>query len=447
MRRARPLAIAAAATVIVAVIAGLAIGGRDFVQQHIKALLLAASLLAMSITVAARLFAGLVRATILSLRRSRALGQSGAAAAEFVIVVIPFLLLLFGIMQMALASLARVLVSYSAFSAVRAAIVFVPEASDAEAANQVGSGGNASDDFKGSHKATLMRNAAAYAMIPASPAIDVVLADAARNLPGYLAGRIQHGLSPADFIQGKLVGLAQPLIDAFNQKVQDELGQVAQGLLSKSGAQQAISDWINQQPGLSATQKQALATAASGYLASQLSGALQAGAGQIGDFVKSAVADTLSGPLGAFKDQINNAVAGALGSLASAGGGAQYSVGRALDQGFGANDDGAGGALLRSLRKLIYARLGTTVTLIDPATGNYKSSFGWGDPVTARVTYLFYCQIPLANRFAGKQFYDLPAGATSELATGPLGPVATVGLPGFFMVMQAQHTMVNQGRP
>src|SRR5581483_8306648 len=138
-------------------------------------------------------------------------------------------------------------------------------------------------------------------------------------------------------------------------------------------------------------------TAASGYLTSQLSGAVQAGAGQIGDFVRSALADTLAGPLAAFKDQVNGAIAGAVGALANASGGAQYSVGRALDEGFGANVDGAGGALLRSLRKLIYARLATTVTLVDPATGNYKSSFAWGDPITARVTYLFYCQIPLAN--------------------------------------------------
>jgi hypothetical protein len=258
---------------------------------------------------------------------------------------------------------------------------------------------------------------------------------------------MKHGLSPADFIQDKLTGLAKPLIDKFNQKVEDELSKVAQGIVSKSGAQQAINDWINAQPGLTAAQKSALATAATGYLTSQVNGALQAGAGQLEDYVKQTIADTLSGPLAQFKDQVNNAIYGALGSLANATGGAQYSVGRALDEGFGANVDGAGGALVRSLRKLIYARLATTVTLVDPKTGSYKSSYGWGDPITARVTYLFYCQIPLANRFAGKAFYDLPASATQDLATGPLGPLSTVGIPGYFMVLSAQHTMVNQGKP
>jgi hypothetical protein len=433
--------------VIAAVSTGLALGGRDFVQQHITVLLLAALSLALVATALMRLFVGLGRAAMLSLRRPRALGQSGAASAEFVIVVIPFLLLLFGIMQMALASLARVLVSYSAFAAVRAAIVFVPEENGSESANQVGSGGDSASDFKDSKKATLMRTAAAYALIPASPSIDTVVADAARNLPGYLGGRALHGLSPSDFLQGKLAGLAQPLVDAFNQKAQEELGQLAQGLISRSGAERAISDWINQQPGLGASDKQALAAAATRYLTSQLSSGQQSGTGQLGDAVKGAVADTLSGPLAGFKDQVDSAVAGALSGLGNATGGAQYSVARALDQGFGSDIDGAGGALLRSLRKLIYARLATTVTLIDPKSGKYKSSFGWGDPITARVTYLFYCQIPLANRFAGKAFYDLPAGASSDLAAGPLGALSTVGIPGYFMILQAQHTMVNQGKP
>ncbi|MGZ3441497.1 MAG: TadE/TadG family type IV pilus assembly protein, partial [Polyangia bacterium] len=117
---------AAAATVAVAIGAGLSIGGWDFVRQHLGTLVLAVAMVVGLGTLAVHLVGGLLRGAVLAVRRPRALGQSGAAAAEFVIVVIPFLLTLFGVMQMALASMARVLVSYSAFCAARAAIVFVP---------------------------------------------------------------------------------------------------------------------------------------------------------------------------------------------------------------------------------------------------------------------------------------------------------------------------------
>ena len=126
MRRITKVSAAAAATVAVAAAGGLAIGGVDFVRQHLGALVVAVAFAVGLGTLAWHLVGGLMRGAILAVRRPRALGQSGAAAAEFVIVVIPFLLTLFGVMQMALASMARVLVSYSAFCAARAAIVFVP---------------------------------------------------------------------------------------------------------------------------------------------------------------------------------------------------------------------------------------------------------------------------------------------------------------------------------
>ena len=120
---------------------------------------------------------------------------------------------------------------------------------------------------------------------------------------------------------------------------------------------------------------------------------------------------TLDGPLSQYKDQISKWAAGAAqGAGGNVGGNfSGYAVDRALDVGFGSGTDGPQGALLRSLRKLIYARMATVVTLHDAKTGELKTKFeARGSDQGASVTYLFYCQIPLANRFAGHAFYDLP---------------------------------------
>jgi hypothetical protein len=353
MRRLGRLLAIALAMIALVIAGGLGIGGWDFLRQHVGALARCAAALVVVGALVWRLGGVLVRAAALTLWRRRTMSESGAAAAEFVIVIIPFLLLLFGVMQLALASLARLLVSYSAFCAARAAVVFVPASSDElggtapsgaarEAKNQVGAGGDQRTDFAGSAKTTLLRNAAAYALIPASPSIDIVAEDIGRGWPAYLAERIAHGY-----------------------------------------------------PG-----------------------------------------PALPPPLGALA-----------GAVAAPGAPDGYAVDRALDAGFGASSDGPGGALLRSLRKLIYARLATVVTLHDPKNGAYKSSFAWGDPIQARVTYLFYCQIPLANRFAGHRFYELPDTVLQDLSTGPLGAVTSFGLPGYFMALTAEHTLINQGTP
>lgn len=146
------------------------------------------------------------------------------------------------------------------------------------------------------------------------------------------------------------------------------------------------------------------------------------------------------------------AVAGAVAGAASGLGGSAgssfkgASVDRALDNGFGAGTDGPEGAMMRSLRKLIYSRMATVVTLHDEA-GALKTHFEADEPIKARVTYLFYCQIPLVNKLAGKAFYNLPDSTVMDLTTGPLGPAAAVGIPGYFMTLTAEHTMTNQGKP
>jgi hypothetical protein len=462
MRRLAKVSAAAAATVAVAIAAGLAIGGADFLRQHFGVLVVAVAFAVGLATVAYHLVGGLVRGAVLAMRRPRALGQSGAAAAEFVIVIIPFLLMLFGVMQMALASMARVLVSYSAFCAARAAIVFVPAepksggastgsplplpvATLNEEAGTVGKGNDNLTDFTTSSKAALIRNAASYALIPSSPAIDVVVKDTVTNWPQYWVNRVGHGLSPLDYVKSTINDLKDypsQVVDALNDKLKESISDIA--TKGADATKKELDDWVKGQ-NLSPQKEAALKAAVDKFVDDQA----KAGASAAGGWVTNGINNTLDGPLSQYKDQISKwaqgAAQGAGGNLGGNFNG--YAVDRALDAGFGSGTDGPQGALLRSLRKLIYARMATVVTLHDAKTGELKTKFEAEDPIKAKVTYLFYCQIPLANRFAGHAFYDLPDQTVMAMTTGPLGPAAMVGIPGYFMTLTAEHTLTNQGKP
>jgi len=449
------LAIAALFLSAVAVAGGLAIGGWDFLSQHWGALFCAAGTVGATLWALGRLSSGIGRGIAATVRR-RQLGESGAVMAEFVIVVIPFFLMFFGLMQMALASLARVLVSYAAFCAARAAIVIVPmggaevgtvggSGSSSEQANQIGSGSNDRKDFSdSSKKAGLIRNAAAYAMIPASPAIDTVVSDVIRNFPGYLANRLIHGIDPRQFLNslGNLAGVAPGTLDSLSSKLKDV---VQGGLDTPADKQKAKStidseiDGMTSDPAL----RQKLKDAASSYI-DKYQGSSGSPMGGFGDWVQNQIGG-LGGGLDKYKSQLQNAVGGAIGSIGGPGG-KGAAVDRALDVGFGSGTDGAGGAILRSLRKLVYARMATVVTTHDE-NGVVKTNFGWNDPIKVRVTHLFYCQIPLANRFAGKAFYNLPDTVVADLGTGPMKGMTVLGIPGYFLPITAEHTLVNQGRP
>ena len=461
MRRLMKVSAAAAATVAIGVAVGFAIGGGDFVRQHLGTLVVAVAFVVGLGTVAYHLLRGLVRGATLAVRRPRALGESGAAATEFIIVVIPFLLTLFGVMQMALASMARVLVSYSAFCAARAAIVFVPAepksgglstgsplplpvATLNEDANTIGKGNDSLTDFTTSSKAALLRNAASYALIPSSPAIDVVVADTANNWGQYWVDRVGHGLSPLDWVKSTVNDLKDypsTVVDALNDKLKDAINEI--GNKGAEATKKDLDDWVKNN--VSDPKKQAALQAAVDQFVDD---AVKGGTGAAGGWVTNGINSTLDGPLSQFKDQISQWAAGAaMGAGGSVGGNFHgYQVDRALDAGFGSDSDGPTGALLRSLRKLIYARMATVVTLVDEK-GNLKTKFEATEPITAKVTYLFYCQIPMANRFAGHAFYDLPDKEVMALTTGPLGPAAMVGIPGYFMTLHATHTMTNQGKP
>lgn len=448
----------------VAVGIGLAMGGWDFVRQHNIPLLVAAGILCACITLGLKLAAGILRGAVLAVRRPREMGQSGAAAAEFVIVVIPFLLMLLGIMQMALASMGRVLVSYAAFTAARMAIVAVPmepkdtssfkgkvgQAFTSELGNNIGYGANTRTDYAISAKAALIRNAAAYALIPASPSIDVVVQDTSRNWGTYLPNRLKYGLNPLDYLKsviGDLSAIPSALVTDLGLQLQTAIQNSLDSPAAKKAATDKVDSWIASN--IKDPKQAAQAKQAADNFISQYTGSAESATGQLGTLVQNELGNLLSGPLDKFKDQVNGAVDGALsgqGGGTGGPGGKGYAVDRALDYGFGSGTDGAGGAILRSLRKLVYARLGTVVTLLDEQ-GNVASHFEWNAPIKARVTYLFYCQIPLANRFAGHAFYNLPDSTVADLATGPLKGATILGIPGYFMTLTAEHTMVNQGKP
>lgn len=78
--------------------------------------------------------------------------QRGVVSVEFLIASAPFFVVLMGVMQYALASMARVAVEYAAFSAARAAVVWLPR-------EEAGTGGDPS-------------TAAAFPLIPLSPEVD-----------------------------------------------------------------------------------------------------------------------------------------------------------------------------------------------------------------------------------------------------------------------------------
>jgi hypothetical protein len=76
----------------------------------------------------------------------------GVTSVEWLIASVPFFVVFMGVLQLAMASMARVTVEYSAFSAARAAVVWLPR-------ETAGTGGD-------------INTAAAFSLIPLSPDVD-----------------------------------------------------------------------------------------------------------------------------------------------------------------------------------------------------------------------------------------------------------------------------------
>jgi Flp pilus assembly protein TadG len=90
-------------------------------------------------------------------RLRRGARPRGSVAVEFIIVIIPFLFIFTGIIQLALISVAKLTVHYAAACAARAAVVVIPDNEEL--------GHDATNDS--------IRNAAVYAVLPITPAAGV----------------------------------------------------------------------------------------------------------------------------------------------------------------------------------------------------------------------------------------------------------------------------------
>ncbi len=329
---------------------GLVVGGRGFVAQHAGVLMLGGLLPLVTLALLARIAHAVGKSTWQRVRDPQPLGESGAAFAEFVIVIIPFLMMMFALMQLALAAMARVLVAYAAFCAARAAIVFVPmsggdvssiaavpgEANSNEAVNSVGSGGNTINDMSGSKKAELIRNAAAYALIPASPPIDTFLGDAAANWASYLGQRLEAGLDPTNYLTQSIGGLpslpptiVNDLTSVMNAANQNGLSTPAQ----RAAAESTVDNWL-QGAITDPTLRAQIAQAVANYYNGTGGGAGASSAtGSLASLVNSTLGSTLTGGLNQYLSQISTATNGTWGG---------FSVDRALDSGLGSSTDVSG---------------------------------------------------------------------------------------------------------
>jgi Flp pilus assembly protein TadG len=86
------------------------------------------------------------------------------------------------------------------------------------------------------------------------------------------------------------------------------------------------------------------------------------------------------------------------------------------------------------------------VTFPDGA-GGYLSTFGPRDSVTARVTFLYRCAVPLGRELVCSAYGDLPAPARERIEINGGGvAVAAIASGARFAALEAERTLPNQGR-
>ncbi len=114
----------------------------------------------------------------------------------------------------------------------------------------------------------------------------------------------------------------------------------------------------------------------------------------------------------------------------------ESSVRRALDTGFVQQLLGLEG----------WSRYAVALSFPDGA-GGYLSAFGARVPITAEITFLFPCRVPLANNLMCHSWLAIPEDRR-ELLTLRGNPLSFVGIAAgwTFVALQAAHTLPNQGR-
>ena len=84
------------------------------------------------------------------------------------------------------------------------------------------------------------------------------------------------------------------------------------------------------------------------------------------------------------------------------------------------------------------------VTFPD-TSGGYRTKLGPASNITARVTYLFTCRVPVASDIMCRRYLKLPSSARKELATSTGRIMTFMVSPAKFAVLSAQRSMRNQG--
>lgn len=118
----------------------------------------------------------------------------------------------------------------------------------------------------------------------------------------------------------------------------------------------------------------------------------------------------------------------------------------------GAGDGGsiegalAAGAGAAAAGLLGFTRWTVAVTFPD-GQGGYRTEFEPRGDVTARVTFLFRCAVPIARAVVCGGWGALDEGARERLSTNGGGLAAAAALSGWrFAALEAERTMPNQGR-
>jgi hypothetical protein len=89
----------------------------------------------------------------------------------------------------------------------------------------------------------------------------------------------------------------------------------------------------------------------------------------------------------------------------------------------------------------------TVAVTFPDGSGGYLASFGPRDPITARVTFLYRCAIPLGRSLMCAAYGDLPKEARERLETNGSGLAAAAAVSGSrFVALEAERTLPNQGR-
>jgi hypothetical protein len=482
--------------VIVLGLAKLTLDPGFFAQHHgpfVVFGLIFAVLLRLGLSVLRAIFGG----AVVGLKQRRKLGQSGAVYAEIAITALPFFASVFGTWHLAQLSVAKILVSYAAFSAVRTAVVVLPqnmkkkpptvvggildiesgllagikagltkvggvastnapgitnlfsgdETSGAvdtilagdEPAFVIGAGSNTLADFRTSQKAALMRRAATLAVMPVAPIVTDLIA-------GLFSGGGDYWKGWGEQMPAKIRKIViQRLVDALGQLSADAV-LILDGLLKDS------VNWVGKNDPAVVRQKVAAALAGTplagsaatvaGFVSqyvglSAANGGTASGTKQASDQVRGPLLDLILGKVEALRPQLSTETTGPDNADIS---GESYSY----DSLAGAFSGHNVPALFSALLKWPSAYMTTVVTIHD-GTKPYPAPMVTGvdapRTITARVTFLFNCKVPVARLLGCHAYYELSEDTVNTMSAGALGYLSVLGLPGRWVAITAEHTM------